>query len=87
MYDERLIGKCGFFCKSCPTYASGACEGCLDAQKPGDCFTRDCVIKRNISYCGLCTDFPCDALLKREKATVLDREWLIWKRAQRSNRK
>lgn len=53
MCGKKLIGKCGFFCKSCPTYASGACAGCLDEQKPGDCFTRDCVVKRDISYCGL----------------------------------
>ena len=33
------------------------------------------------------TDFPCDALFIKEKATVLDRGWLMWKRAQRSNRK
>ena len=68
---EALIGKCGFFCKSCPTFANGDCLGCRKAHKRGDCFTFDCVDERRVEYCGLCRDFPCDALFNREKATVL----------------
>lgn len=81
---ESLIGKCGFFCKSCPTFANGSCQGCRNAHKRGDCFTFDCVDERRVEYCGLCRDFPCDALFSREKATVLDHKWLLWKRREHS---
>ena len=42
------------------------------------------MIKRGIPYCGLCTDYPCDALLKKGKAAVLDHGWLLWRRTQRT---
>lgn len=81
MIDEKTIGKCGFYCGSCPDYAKGECEGCLEAHKTGDCFTRDCVIGNDIEFCGKCKDFPCSAIIENEKCTVLDKNWLIWKRA------
>lgn len=77
---EKYIGKCGFYCGSCPTYISGECEGCMDAHVTGDCFTRDCVLERGLDYCGKCKNFPCDEIMTREKATVLDRQWLVWKK-------
>lgn len=24
--DEKLLGKCGFYCGACPTYLKGGCE-------------------------------------------------------------
>ena len=41
--DEKLLGKCGFYCGACPTYIKGGCRGCEDEHTTGDCFTRDCV--------------------------------------------
>ncbi len=34
MNEEKnnLIGKCGFFCGSCPTYVEGQCTGCRTAH-------------------------------------------------------
>lgn len=84
MMDEKLLGKCGFYCGSCPTYRNGKCAGCMDAHGPGDCFTRDCVLAQGFDCCGACQNFPCDELFRRKKATVLDREWLQWKRRSRS---
>ena len=84
MSEKELIGKCGFFCGSCPTYISGKCLGCRSAHNKGDCFTFDCVDQKGITYCGQCGDFPCDEIIHREKATVLDKEWLVWKRSQRT---
>jgi len=80
---EALIGKCGFFCGSCPSFAGGACTGCRTAHERGDCFTFDCVDERKLAYCGQCGRFPCDDIMTRAKATVLDKDWLRWKRAQR----
>lgn len=77
---ELLIGKCGFYCGSCPTYVSGECAGCMEAHEAGDCYTRDCVLKRGLDYCGKCEGFPCDEIMTGEKVTVLDKNWLRWKR-------
>ena len=84
MDDNNLIGKCGFYCGSCPTYIKGECDGCRKSHNIGDCFTFDCVDKKEIEYCGQCEQFPCDEILFREKATVLDKRWLLWKRSQQS---
>lgn len=50
--DEKLLGKCGFYCGSCPTYIKGSCKGCMEEHTTGDCYTRDCVLKQGISCCG-----------------------------------
>lgn len=86
MIDDELIGKCGFYCGSCPDHARGECEGCMKAHKTGDCFTRDCVIESGVGFCGKCANFPCDTILTKEKCNVLDKSWLGWKAAQRKGR-
>ena len=35
--DEKLLGKCGFYCGCCPTYIKGGCKGCVDEHSKGDC--------------------------------------------------
>lgn len=85
MTDKNLISKCGFFCGSCPTFTNGSCKGCRAEHKLGDCFTFDCVDKHKLDYCGQCKSFPCDDIIKIEKATVLDKEWLRWKLKSKSN--
>jgi hypothetical protein len=82
---NNLIGKCGFYCGSCPTYSKGKSIGCRKSHTKGDCYTFDCVDDQKINYCGLCKSFPCDQIMTREKATVLDLRWLKWKRLQRDS--
>lgn len=82
--DETLLGKCGFYCGSCPTYIQGSCAGCTDEHGLGDCYTRDCVLKQGITACGMCRDFPCNIILEKERCTVLDKGWLRWKRRQQT---
>jgi hypothetical protein len=82
-FDPELIGCCGFYCGSCPTYRNGKCKGCLEAHGQGDCFTFDCVKEKRFRFCGQCPDFPCDELMVREKATVLDPRWLLWKKGEK----
>lgn len=77
--SPALLGRCGFSCGVCPSYTAGSCPGCESAHSPGDCFTRDCIHRRSVSYCPQCGQFPCGELLRREKSTVLDRDWLRWK--------
>ena len=83
--DEKLLGKCGFYCGACPTYLKGGCRGCEEAHTSGECFTLDCVKERGLHFCGECALFPCDTLLTRPHSTVLDREWLAWKRRSDRN--
>lgn len=78
--SANAVGRCGFCCGVCPTFLSGECAGCDAAHQRGDCFTRDCAAERGLSFCTQCEAFPCGELLTREKATVLDRDWLRWKR-------
>ena len=73
------IGKCGFYCGSCPSYRSLLCRGCIKEHKMGDCFTRDCVIEKELQFCGECSQFPCGTILQEPKCTVLDKDWLRWK--------
>ena len=80
--DEKLLGKCGFYCGSCPTYLRGTCAGCVAAHEPGDCFTRDCALRQGIPVCTLCKEFPCDTILEKERCTVLDKDWLRWKKRE-----
>ena len=80
-----LLGKCGFYCGACPTWLDGTCRGCADGQEEGDCFTRDCVIRKGLAFCGACRSFPCDTILTKERCTVLDKDWLRWKRQSRND--
>ena len=84
--DEKLLGKCGFFCGCCPTYIKGGCKGCTDEHAAGDCYTRDCVLEQGIACCGACERFPCDTILTKPHTTVLDKEWLQWKKESNTNR-
>ncbi len=78
-----LIGKCGFYCGSCPDYIQGTCPGCRLTHKRGDCYTFDCVDNRGLDFCDTCGEFPCKEIMIREKATVLDKKWLEWKAKQK----
>ena len=84
--DERLLGKCGFYCGCCPTYRNGGCTGCMEEHTTGDCHTRDCVLSQGIDCCGACDSFPCDTILTKPHTTVLDKDWLWWKKESSSNR-
>lgn len=84
--DEKLLGKCGFYCGYCPTYRKGGCMGCLAEHQTGDCFTRDCVLRQQIQCCGECAQFPCDTIMTQSHTTVLDKDWLRWKKACDTNK-
>lgn len=81
--DEKLLGKCGFYCGACPTFLAEKCKGCLLEHDEGDCFSRDCVLEKAIRFCGECKDFPCKTIMTKEKCTVPDKSWLFWKSGER----
>ncbi|MDE7213420.1 MAG: DUF3795 domain-containing protein [Anaeroplasmataceae bacterium] len=84
--DDKLLGKCGFYCGSCQTYILGGCKGCMEEHKKGDCHTRDCVLNKGLFACGACEQFPCEAILTKPHSTVLDKDWLKWKKESKTNR-
>lgn len=84
--DINLLGKCGFYCGACPTFIKGGCQGCMEEHGKGDCYSRDCVLEKGIRCCGECEGFPCDTILTRPHTTVLDKEWLQWKKESDKNR-
>ena len=51
----------------------------------GDCFTRDCVKEKKLNFCGECKSFPCDTIMTKPHATVLDKDWLAWKKNSERN--
>lgn len=83
--DQALLGKCGFYCGACPTYLKGGCRGCLADHQPGDCYSRDCVLAKGLPCCGSCPTFPCDTILTQPRTTVLDKDWLWWKKKSDTN--
>lgn len=84
--NENLLGKCGFYCGACQTYIKGNSLGCMEEHTGGDCFTRDCVIEQNINVCGQCNNFPCETIISKPRSTVLDPQWLQWKKKSDTNR-
>lgn len=80
MMDINLLGKCGFYCGACPTYIKKECRGCLDEHAEGDCFSRDCVMRKELQFCGECREFPCETIMTQQHCTVLDKDWLLWKK-------
>lgn len=39
----------------------GSCRGCRDGGcLLGNCGVRECAMKREMDFCGLCPDFPCE---------------------------
>ena len=58
----------------------------MDEHQTGDCYTRDCVLKQGISCCGACEQFPCDTIMTKPHTTVLDKDWLRWKKDSNTNR-
>ena len=69
--DEKLLGKCGFYCSACPTYIKGGCRGCEKVKK--------------LNFCSECKIFPCDTIMTKPHSTVLDKDWLAWKKNRERN--
>ena len=84
--EKKLLGKSGFYCGACSTYLAGNCKGCIEEHTKGDCFSHDCVIARGLDFCGQCSSFPCDDIMNKPHSTVLDKDWLLWKRNSNTNR-
>ncbi len=76
--DPRAVtGICGLFCKTCPQFVGGACDGCLSGHVAEQCVNcrhgfRDCAREHGVTWCNECKDFPCDRLQKFRDVHVVD---------------
>lgn len=69
--DFSKITPCGENCDGCGYLASGECEGCRETD--GNCikmWTNGCQIykcckEHDVYFCGICSEFPCDWLVKK----------------------
>ena len=64
---EKVVGICGLFCETCPSYAEGLCDGCLSDHVVEVCAEcrhgfRECAKEHGVTWCSECGDFPCDRL-------------------------
>ena len=66
--DSKLLAPCGINCISCEKYQN-PCAGCLisdDGKSKASlkCKIKSCFDKKNFSYCGRCSEFPCPLMKK-----------------------
>ena len=55
--NSNLISYCGICCSLCPPFRNGECPGCMELE---DCKIHQCAKSKNIRYCFLCDEFPCN---------------------------
>ncbi len=67
--DFTKITACGECCTGCQKKAQGICRGCIEAdgyvpewEKSGRCKIHTCTREHHVSFCGLCSEFPCERL-------------------------
>ena len=58
--DEQHIAYCGIYCKACPAFTSGKCDGCRtntakSAVLYKSCQVRPCCAENNFFTCADCT--------------------------------
>ena len=70
--DFSQVTPCGGSCTGCEHYVYKKCEGCLVTKgvclKLGldhVCRVYKCCDDRNIKFCGLCEEYPCEFMEKK----------------------
>ena len=73
--EPAMFAPCGMNCLVCykHCYHRKPCAGCLksDQGKPEHCRKckiKDCVAKRQITYCFECPEYPCKQIKRLEKS-------------------
>jgi hypothetical protein len=66
-YAERMaamnpaLGRYEAFAEVLGFLSQGLCKGCRDGGfLMGHCGVRECALRREMDFCGLCPDFPCE---------------------------
>lgn len=74
---KEIVGVCGLFCGTCPSFADGICGGCLSDNVSGECAEckhgfRECAKEHKVVRCNECVDFPCQRLHDFRDVHVVD---------------
>lgn len=68
------ISTCGVVCEYCPRYRVGKCTGC---NPNPHCGMPDCAAEKDVEFCFLCDEFPCDRHYgKKDNRVIFDSRWL-----------
>lgn len=71
--EFSYVTPCGGCCDDCGHKKNNKCAGCIDSggkcihmwsESGGVCRTYKCCSEHNVSFCSLCSDFPCKWLVK-----------------------
>lgn len=60
-----VTSRCGILCEQCAYQEETGCEGCTKMEQPlwaESCPVKSCCEAKNLEFCGICTDFPCELL-------------------------
>ncbi len=70
--DFSKITPCGGCCDDCDFYKNKDCIGCIKTGgnrvwqgRKSVCEICVCCKEHNVSFCGLCKEFPCDFIVKK----------------------
>lgn len=70
--DFTRITACGECCDSCEHFLSKACKGCIATGgervwqgRKSVCEICTCCKEHKVSFCGACSEFPCEWLTKK----------------------
>lgn len=64
--DFSTLTACGERCVKCQKRINGICKGCIESDgyvpewaQSGRCKVHACTRNHNVTFCGLCSEFPC----------------------------
>ena len=86
---KGMDSYCGLSCEECEYREEFHCGGCMaTGGNPfyGPCELAACARRKKVNFCGECKDFPCDTIITKPHSSVLDKDWLTWKKKSESNR-
>ena len=74
--NEELIAYCGLYCKFCPTFISGKCEGCRINSLKGSvlykkCQVKPCCVENGFFTCADCTIYASTKECKKYNPLLL----------------
>jgi len=74
--NEQFISYCGLYCKACPSFTSGKCEGCRgNSEKCAvgykKCQVRPCCIEHGYFTCADCTQYASTKECKKYNPLLL----------------
>jgi len=74
--SEELIAYCGLYCKYCPAFMSGKCEGCRKNSMKGSvlykkCQVKPCCVENGFFTCADCTIYASTKECKKYNPLLL----------------